>query len=260
MNGNNIVAIGGIVIKELYRRKDFYVLFILTVLITLLAGAASFVEEVQVSRHLKELCLSLIWLCSLVIVIGAAARQIPAERESRTIFPLLAKPVTRADVLIGKFAGCWAAGGLALIVFYLFFGVVVSVKSGDLHVLNYLQAAWLHWILLGIVVAVSLLGSLLFTSVAANVTICFVMTGGILLVGRHLGKVARDLTEPLQTVVLVIYHTIPQLQFFDTRQLIVHDWPLIPAGAVALATLYGLIYTGFFLLAGWLAFRRKALN
>ena len=30
-----------------------------------------------------------------MIALTAAARQIPAERESRTIFPLLAKPVTR---------------------------------------------------------------------------------------------------------------------------------------------------------------------
>ena len=42
MNANNILAIASIVIKELYRRKDFYVLFILTVLITLLAGSANF--------------------------------------------------------------------------------------------------------------------------------------------------------------------------------------------------------------------------
>ena len=29
----NIIAVAGVVIKELYRRKDFYVLFIVTVLI-----------------------------------------------------------------------------------------------------------------------------------------------------------------------------------------------------------------------------------
>ena len=42
---------------------------------------------------------------SLVIAIGTAARQIPAERENRTIFPLLAKPVSRWQVILGKFFG-----------------------------------------------------------------------------------------------------------------------------------------------------------
>ena len=34
----NAFALAGVVIKELYRRKDFYVLFILTALLTLLLG------------------------------------------------------------------------------------------------------------------------------------------------------------------------------------------------------------------------------
>ena len=54
------------------------------------------------------------------MAVGTTARQIPAERENRTIFPLLAKPVTRAQVVAGKFLGCWLACGMALVVFYLF--------------------------------------------------------------------------------------------------------------------------------------------
>ena len=36
---NNILAIAGVVLKEMYRRKDFYVLFVLTALITLVMGS-----------------------------------------------------------------------------------------------------------------------------------------------------------------------------------------------------------------------------
>src|SRR3954468_25073673 len=93
----NSRAIGGVVIKELFRRKDFYALFILTALITLILGSVNFFNEANIVRYLKEICLFLIWVSSLVIAITTAARQIPAERESRTIFPLLAKPVTRSQ-------------------------------------------------------------------------------------------------------------------------------------------------------------------
>ena len=51
----------------------------------------------------------------------AAARQIPAERENRTIFPLLAKPVTRGQVIAWKFLGCWLAAGIG------FAGVLIVV-------------------------------------------------------------------------------------------------------------------------------------
>ena len=97
----NVRAIGALVIKELFRRKDFYALFILTALITLILGSVNFFNEAHVVRYLKEICLFLIWTSSLVIAITTTARQIPVERESRTIFPLLAKPVTRAHVVMG---------------------------------------------------------------------------------------------------------------------------------------------------------------
>ena len=48
----NVLAIAGVVIKELYRRKDFYVLFILTALITLTLGSVNFFGEAKVARYL----------------------------------------------------------------------------------------------------------------------------------------------------------------------------------------------------------------
>src|SRR6478609_5410553 len=132
MKGNSlniIFALAGVVIKELYRRKDFYVLFVLTALMTLLLGSVRFFNDDKIVRYLKEICLLLIWVSGLVIAIATTARQIPAERENRTIFPLLAKPVTRAHVIVGKFLGCWFACGLALVMFYVFFGVVTGSRE-----------------------------------------------------------------------------------------------------------------------------------
>ena len=42
---NKVFAVALVVIKELYRRKDFYVLFILTALITLLLGSINLFNE-----------------------------------------------------------------------------------------------------------------------------------------------------------------------------------------------------------------------
>ena len=91
----NIFAVAGIVIKELYRRKDFYVLFILTVLICLVMASVNIFNDKQIVRYLKELCLLLIWISSLVIAVSTMARQLYVEKESRPIFPLLAKPGCR---------------------------------------------------------------------------------------------------------------------------------------------------------------------
>ena len=131
------------------------------------AGArldAVFSTTTDIVRFLKEICLLLIWISSLVIAITTAARQIPAERESRTIFPLLAKPVSRGELIAGKFVGCWLACGLALVVFYFFFGVITASHEHAWPGWIFFQAFWLHWICLAVVVALVLLGSVVFTA------------------------------------------------------------------------------------------------
>ena len=257
---NNVLALSSVVIKEMYRRKDFYVLFILTSLITLVLGSVNFFNDDKIVRFLKEICLLLIWVATLTIAIITTARQIPAEKENRTIFPLLAKPVTRAELVLGKFLGCWLACGLALVVFYGFFGIIIAVREQQLPLLNYFQALWLHWMMLGIVIALALLGSVMFAAPSSNATICFVLVLGMLLLGRHLGKVAAGLSEPGSTIIYVVYYLAPHLEIFDVRDLIIHNQGLIDWGAWLLATPYALAYTAFFLTATWLLFRHKPLN
>jgi hypothetical protein len=105
-----------------------------------------------------------------------------------------------------------------------------------------------------------LLGSLVFTSVPANVTICFIIVTGILFAGLYLGKVADQQPEPLQTILLVVYYAIPQLGFFyEPRAFLIHGGSLQWSYS-AVAVLYALAYSSALLTASWLAFRRKALN
>ena len=65
---NTVIALTSVVIKELYRRKDFYVLFVLTAVITLLMGSVSFFHDAKIVRYVKEIALLLIWISALVIV------------------------------------------------------------------------------------------------------------------------------------------------------------------------------------------------
>jgi ABC-type transport system involved in multi-copper enzyme maturation permease subunit len=255
-----VFAIAGVVIKEIYRRKDFYVLFVLVALITLLLGGASFFSDENIVRSIREICLLLIWVSALVIAITTTARQIPAERENRTIFPLLAKPVSRGQVIAGKFLGCWLATGVALLVFYIFLGVVSAAREHQLPVLNYFQAMWLQWVMLGVVVAMALLGSIVFAAPSSNGTICLVVVVGILLLGGHLNTVALQQTPVSRDILYTIYYLIPHLEWFDVRNLIIHAQGTVAWVDCVLATIYAAAYVAFFLFAAWALFRRKALN
>lgn len=257
----SIFAIAGVVILEMYRRKEFYVLFILTIVICLVMGSINIFNQAQVIRWIKEICLLLIWISSLIIAITTTARQIPAEREQRTLLPLLAKPLSRNQLIVGKFLGCWIVSGLVLLCFYIFFGALAASREHQLPLVDYVQAAFLHWMALGVVVSLSLLGSLVFAAPSSNSTICFALIATILCLGRYLDKVALSFQDPGRTIVYSIYYAIPHLEIpFDMRNRLVHDWPSVAWKYVGLDALYLLAYAAFFLTAACLVFRKKAVN
>src|SRR6185436_11209730 len=92
---------------------------------------------------------------------------------------------------------------------------------------------------------------------SSNNTITFVLVLGILLLGRHLNKVALRLDEPLQTIVYTIYYVIPHLELYDVRDLLVHNWGSIPWLIWFAAIGYAAVYAGFFLFGACLIFKRK---
>ena len=258
---NAIRAIAMVVLAEMVRRKDFYVLFVITALITLLMGSVNIFNDQNVAGYLKELTLLLIWMASLVIAISTAARQLHAEKESRTIFPLLAKPVSRAQLLLGKFCGCWAACGIALLTFYVFFALVVISRDHALPLGAYVQAMLLHWAALGVVVAMALLGSMIFAAPSSTVTICFIVAVAILWLERHLNTVALKAGGLTGHALYTLYFITPRLDWaFDVRQLLIFDSPLPSFSVWTGAMVFYAGYTALLLLGSWLLFRRRALN
>ncbi len=257
---NTVWALSAVVIKELYRRKDFYVLFVLSALITLGAGSGNFFNDSSIVRYLKDICLLLIWISTLIIAVVTTARQIPAEKENRTIFPLLAKPVSRGQLIVGKFLGCWLASGIALLVFYVFFVIVTGVREPHWQVVAYLKALSLQWLMLGIVIAMTLLGSVLFSAVSSNATICLIAVIGILFIGEHLGKIALRQAEPVSTILYTAYFCIPHFELFDVRQQVVNSQAMPGLVDCGMAALYAAAYAGGILMVTWLLFRRKGLS
>jgi Cu-processing system permease protein len=256
-----IYAMSLVVVKEMIRRKDFYVLFIITALITLVMGAINIFNDQTIAGYLKELALLLIWVCSLVMAITSSARQFHAEKENRTIFPLLAKPVSRAQFLLGKFVGCWIACGIALLVFYVFLGVVAASREHTLEAGSYLVAFLLHWGALGVVVAMALLGSIVLPTPAANGTICFIVAAAIMMLGRHLNSIALQTGGLIGDIIYGVYYILPRLDWaFNVREFLVFHNPMPGAAIWSQALLFYGGYAALLMLVSWFLFRRRALN
>lgn len=262
---SSIFAVAGVVIRELYRRKDFYVLFVLTGVIGLTMAWGNFMKDDKTpdyvrEGYLKEICLLIIWVASLAIAIATAARQLPTERENRTLFPLLAKPVNRAQVVAGTFLGCWIASGLALLVLYFIVMIVSFSQEHQAYLLEYAAALWMQWVFLAVVISLVIWGSVGLASPAANGTACLILIAAVFVLQRHLNDIAVEKSEPWRSLLYILYFVLPRPEWFDLREALIshHGWP----GALEFAavTVYGGAYAGLFLLAAWLGFRRRPLT
>jgi ABC-type transport system involved in multi-copper enzyme maturation permease subunit len=106
---------------EIKRRKDVYVLSILIgiylvfVLVTRIVG----IDSEETARFLLNLGLSVAFFLAAVLTASAAGRQLSSEWEDRTIYPLLAKPVSRLEVILGKWLGVVIAGSIVMLVLSL---------------------------------------------------------------------------------------------------------------------------------------------
>jgi ABC-type transport system involved in multi-copper enzyme maturation permease subunit len=249
-------ALARLSVLELYRRKDLIVVFLLSAVILLpLAFFAPF-GMTGASRYLNELGLLLVWLFSIVIGLGVSVRLFPPEFESRTIYPLLAKPVARETVLFGKYLGALAASVSALACFYLAYMLLIGVRQGVWCPLILAQAFVLHACFLVMITALGLLGSLVMTT-SANLTLCGLATVGMLTFGQRLPALIEAQPAPGRWVLQAIHWIGPHFEFFDLRQRVVHDWPPVGWGVLAGVTVYAVCYAAACLgLAGWV-FRRK---
>ena len=256
---NPVFVIAGMVIKEIFRKKDFYVALILVVAILFYASQLNFYNTGKIVRYLEELGLMLIFLFSVILTVTLAARQYPVEIQSRTAYVLLAKPINRFQFIAGKFLGSLFAGWAAFIIFYVLFLGIVCVKSGSL--VSPVIAGQTGYLFLLCLMTVTAMTSAFsyFLTISANVTLSMVLYVLINSYGAVLKKASQHLFWLSRWIGEVFYYLLPHFEFFDLRQRFIHEWPPLSGGLLVFLTAYAFIFTGLFLVLGWLILRKRAI-
>jgi len=239
----NIIILAKGVVKELFRRKDFYLIFALLVVMILYAATISFGGERGFQRYFKEIGISLAYIFSVIIAATFAAREIPQEIESKTIYPILAHPVSRLEFLSGKFAGVLFVSIISFTLFYITF-IISFLLRGDFStpLILLVEGYMLHACLLSFFTSLAILFSL-FLSSAANTGITLILYFGTNWFGG---------TFPA-------YIFLPHPELFDIKEKIVHSWDVVPAWMMSFLIVYAIIYTAIFLGLSYSIFKRRSL-
>ncbi|MBU4201270.1 MAG: ABC transporter permease subunit [Verrucomicrobia bacterium] len=256
---SRLLTIAGVVWLEVLRRKDVYVLFILLAAFLIILLTLDVFGLGGLVGYVKEIGLLLAWLFSLILAVAVSVRQLPQEEERGTIFPLLAKPVTRGNVILGKWLGVWSIISLATIMFYLLLVWIVLWRGGGFGVAILGQAIVLHLGLLGIITALGILFSTRLNGDAAA-TLTLVVTLAAYLVLPRVPHLIMNEQGVRRTCLLALYYALPHLELFDLRRRLVHNWDPVSAVTWIQIVLYGVILMAMFLLLAWMAYRGKRFS
>lgn len=180
--------IGGGVFIELIRRKDAYVLFFLMLifLAAMLAVNLVGIDQAATGTFLLNLGMTLAVHAAHILTLLLAARQIPDEIENRTLYPLLAKPITRDTLLAGKWLACAVCGTLVL-------GVLLSLGWIPAPRLEAYSAATLLQALCLLPLSLAMLAALaLCLSLAMPRAVALLLAGSLYFAGPSLFEMIRQ--------------------------------------------------------------------
>ncbi len=246
------------VLLESIRRKDLWVIAILGFVVLAASSALGFFGVAGLEVFVKDLAVTVLGLFSTVIAVVTSTRLLPEEIKNRTLYPLLARPLTRFDLILGKYLGAvlvtWtgflmlaATTGLAMVLFKIPFEIIM---------LQYLVGKMMG---LALVCAIGLALSVYMTPPAAT-TMGFVLTVGASSISRALVLGYAAAPPAVQWLFKLINTVLPQVHLFDFGSRTVYfNWSPVPLWAMGTLLVYLVGYAGAMLAIAHLKLRRQAL-
>jgi ABC-type transport system involved in multi-copper enzyme maturation permease subunit len=209
-----------------------------------------------------------------VLAVVMTAQLFFSEIDNKTALTLLAKPLSRAEFLLGKFFGAWAVLGVFVVVLAGLQGAVLWAREQELlavaeqagkvpatfSLVGLAQLVLLQWLRLGVIIAI-----VLAISALARTFLFTVVVGSLAVVAGQLQWIAQDaFLRPTDSAAYAAFlwvstRLIPNLQQFNLADALVLGSSVVEPGAVLAVLLSGLAYLVAYLAVGALIFRRREI-
>jgi ABC-type transport system involved in multi-copper enzyme maturation permease subunit len=250
---NRIVAVAANTYRETVRERILYNLVFFAILMTLSGLLLGQLSIRQDEKIIKEIGLSAIEIFGSLIAIFLGVGLVSKEIERRSLYPLLAKPLTRDEFYLGKFVGLafTLLVNVAVMAGGLFLTLWATHRTANPRLLNAIYPTYLGLLLM---VALAMLLSTLTSS-----TLAAIGTVGLAVAGRF-SDIVRNMHEVAPNVpgwfVDGLYYAVPNFRNFDFKDRVVYGDPVAIA-ALGYVSLYAFLYIGLALGLGLAFFRAK---
>ncbi len=249
-----IGAIAGITFKEAKRDRILYLLFFFAALGIVASRVLALLTVGDRVKIIKDVGLSSISLFGILMAILIGTGLVYKEIDKKTIFTLLAKPLHRAEFILGKFLGLVLTLFVMTMAMTAIFLAIVYAHTLRIEASLLVAIAYI-FLELVIITAVAILFSSFSTPILSSLfALAFTLIGHL---SWGLNVLLQKMTPgPGRTLVRGLYAVLPDLENFNFKTEVVHGLPIPPAIFLS-SFLYGLCYTAFLLGLAVLVFRRR---
>ena len=249
----SIIVIALNTFRENLRDKILYSLLIFAALLmgaSILLGALTIAEQEKI---IADMGLASINVIGVIIAIFVGIGLVSKEIERRTIYTILAKPISRSQFILGKYLGLVITLGVNLVIMFDVFLLTLWMTQVPITMVL-VQAVALMMVEFLVVTATAL-----FFSTFSTPTLSAALTLGLYFIG-HLTSDLKTLAEKsssevTKVVMTVLYYLCPNLEVLNIKGQAVSGVSLAWSYQLS-ATLYGLLYASL-LLAGAAAIFQK---
>ncbi len=249
-----IGAIAGITFKEAKRDRILYLLFFFAAVGIVASRVLAVLTVGDRIKIIKDVGLASISIFGVLMAILIGTGLVYKEIDKKTIYTLLAKPLHRAEFILGKFLGLVLTlfvmtAAMTVIFLAIVYAHTLKVETGLLVAVVYI------FLELVLITAVAILFSSFSTPILSSL---FAL--GFYLIG-HLSWGLELILKKMQpgtgrSLVRALSMILPDLENFNFKTEVVHGLP-IPPGIPLSAFFYGVCYTAFILGLAVLIFRRR---
>ena len=240
--------------RETVRDK---ILYNLLVFAAFLMGISVLLADLTIMEHRRivtDIGLAAINLVGVMIAIFVGIGLVSKEIEKRTIYTIMARPISRTQFVVGKYCGLSCVLLLNLLIMMVVFVGMMQVYRAPVHG-SIFQAVQLIFVELLLVTAVAMLFSTFSSS-----TLSAILTVAVYVIG-HLttdlkGVADKSKSEIAKLVMNGLYYLSPNLEMLNIKgQAAVGK--TVSLSYQALTSLYGLSYTALLIVAACWVFQRR---
>jgi ABC-type transport system involved in multi-copper enzyme maturation permease subunit len=240
--------------REYLRDKILYNLLFFAVLLiggSVLLGTLTIAEQKKI---VTDMGLAAINFIGVIISIFLGVGLVSKEIERRTIYTILAKPITRVEFLLGKYLGLASIIAVNVVIMFTMFIATLWLSGSSVHGA------------LGEAVALILIEALLVTAIAvffstfSSSILSATITIGLYVIGHLTGDLRgiaeKSQNQMIEAVMTMLYYLCPNLELLNVKGQAASG-EFVGSMYLITASAYGFLYAGLLLTGACIIFQRR---